>query len=542
MTETARAVPAVELRGITKAFPGVVANQDIDLDLWPGEIHCLLGENGAGKSTLMQILSGMYRPDAGSISVGGERVVIESPARALSLGIGMVYQHPSLVSTFTVLENLLLSARGPFRLDRRGAGARFHKLAARLGSSVEPDAVAGSLELGRQQQVEILKALWADSRVLILDEPTSMLTPQEVADLGQVLSSLRGEGLAVVLITHKLREALALGDRITVLREGRIAGCVDLERVRSSSPEELQDTVVQMMFGGEASGSALVAELAMGDPAHRRSLALPAEPVLEVDAISVEPGRQEAGLDDVSFSIRRGEIFGIAGVDGNGQRELAEVIAGQRDLSAGGLRLAGHALAGLDVKERQRLGLRYVTDDRMGEGLVPSFPISLNLLLKRIGQRPFWKAGRLIPGAVTENAERLIADFDIRTPGAQTPAENLSGGNIQKTVLARELGPGAAVVVFNKPTSGLDLKTTAAIRQRIRALSDEGVSALLISSDLEELIDLCDRIAVMHKGHLVGVIDNEGPEVRQRVGALMVGVGDEGAPGRVAPAAVGAVR
>ena len=527
MTQTARAVPAVELRDITKAFPGVIANQDIDLDLWSGEIHCLLGENGAGKSTLMQILSGMYRSDGGSIKVAGEPVEIDSPARAIELGIGMVYQHPTLVSTFTVLENLSLGARDRFRLDRRKALARYGELSARLGAGVAPDAVVAGLELGRQQQVEILKALWADSRILILDEPTSMLTPQEVGDLGRVLSSLRNDGLAIVLITHKLREALSLGDRVTVLREGRVVGRVEPERMRGASSEELQAAVVEMMFGGEpadeGAGAGWLAELEATDAAGHQARRLSPEVVLRVESISVEPSRQEVGLGSVSLEVRRGEVFGIAGVDGNGQRELAEAIAGQRSVAHGSLSLGGNDVTRSGVADRQGRGLRYVTDDRLGEGIVPSLPISLNLLLKRIGERPFWKAGRLSTRLADAAAEDLIEEFDIRAPGARTTAGTLSGGNIQKMILARELALGATVVIYNKPTTGLDFKTTAAIRRRIRALSDEGVAAVLISTDLDELVDLCDRIGVMYRGRLTGVVENEGPDVRQRVGALMLG-------------------
>lgn len=545
----AGAVPAVALQGITKAFPGVVANDSIDLRLWAGEIHCLLGENGAGKSTLMNILSGMYQADSGAVSVAGRHVDIDSPAKAIELGIGTVYQHPTLVSTFTVMENLLLGARGPararFKLDRRGALVRYQDLAGRLGVTVAPDAVVADLDLGRQQQVEIVKALWAEPRILILDEPTSMLAPQEVDDLGRVLAALREQGLAVVLITHKLREALALGDRVTVLREGRVAGRVDPEAMRAAAlaaagaaapmgapaqvPAGIQAQIVQMMFG-EAGGET-IAELTDGEPASRERRELPAEVALAADAISVEAGRQETGLADVTFAVRRGEIFGVAGVDGNGQTELAEAVAGQRPLAAGRLTLAGADITRQTVAERQAAGLHYLTDDRMGEGIVPSLPISLNLLLKRIGQRPFWKAGRLSQAAVDENAARLIAGFDIRAAGAGTLAGTLSGGNIQKMILARELAFGATVMVYNKPTTGLDLKTTAAIRARIRALAGEGVAALLVSNDLDEVLELSDRIAVMYRGRLAGVVDNDGPGVRQRVGALMLGGAAPGAAG-----------
>jgi ABC-type uncharacterized transport system ATPase subunit len=521
----ASTIPAVELRGITKMFPGVVANEAIDLELHRGEIHCLLGENGAGKTTLMQILSGMYRPDAGSIAIDGQLVDIGSPKEAIVLGVGMVYQHPTMVPTFTVIENLLLGSKGRFRLDRERAVTSLSDLAARLRTEVDPEAVVGRLALGRQQQVEIIKALWSGSNVLILDEPSSMLTPREVADLGKVLLSLKAQGLAIVFITHKLREALAIGDRITVLKQGKVAGRIGPEQLRNADPEEIQTTIVSMMFGEEAGAVGGVAELGRGERAARVARALSPQVVLQADAVSVRPGRQEVGVNEVSLAVREGEIFGIAGVDGNGQRELAEAIAGQRRLTHGHLRLAGQDITHTGVAHRQKLGLRFVTDDRLSEGMVSSLPISLNLLLKRIGERPFWGRTRRISNTLVEEAaERLADEFDIRAPDVRTRGGALSGGNVQKMVLARELSFDPKVVVYNKPTSGLDIKTTLAIRERVRDLSGRGgVAAVLISNDLDELVDLCDRIGVMFRGRLVGIVENKGPGVEEKVGALMVG-------------------
>jgi ABC-type uncharacterized transport system ATPase subunit len=527
---TARTIPAVELRGITKMFPGVVANAAIDIELHRGEIHCLLGENGAGKTTLMQILSGMCRPDAGTIAIDGRPVDIDSPKEAIALGVGMVYQHPTMVPTFTVLENLLLGSKGRFRLDRERAVGSLRDLAARLRTEVDPEAVVGRLALGRQQQVEIIKALWSGSNVLILDEPASMLTPREVADLEHVLLSLKAQGLAVVLITHKLREALAIGDRITVLRQGKVVGRIGPERLRDSGPAEIQTAIVSMMFGEEAGAVGEVAELGRGERPARVARALSPEVVLRADAISVKPGRQEAGVDEVSFAVRAGEIFGIAGVDGNGQRELAEAIAGQRRVAHGRLWLGNDDITRTSVAHRQRLGLRFVTDDRLGEGTVSSLPISLNLLLKRIGERPFWGRTRRISNTrVEQAAERLADEFDIRAPDVRTRGGALSGGNVQKMVLARELSFDPKVVVYNKPTHGLDIKTTLAIRERVRELSGSGgVAAVLMSNDLDELVDLCDRIGVMFRGRLVGIVENQGPGIEEKVGALMVGGSGEG--------------
>jgi general nucleoside transport system ATP-binding protein len=522
-------IPAVELRGITKVFPGVVANDSIDLDLYHGEVHCLLGENGAGKTTLMQILSGMYRPDGGTIAIDGRQVAIRSPHAAIARGVGMVYQHPTLVPTFTVIENLLLGNKDHFRLARKRALASIREHADQLGTAFDPDAVVGRLTLGRQQQVEIIKALWSEPRVLILDEPTSMLTPPEVSDLVQVLQSITAQGLAVVVITHKLREALETGDRITVLREGRVVDRITPEQLRSGDPLKLQNSIVRAMFGDEAVPVGEVVELGRSELAAHVRRGLPAHVVLEADRLSVKPGPQEVGVSGVSFAVREGEIFGIAGVDGNGQRELAEALAGQRHVAHGVIRLDGKDVTRASVGERQRLGLGYVTDDRLGEGAVPSLSLSLNLLLKRIGEQPFWtRARRISRPAVEETARRLTDEFDIRTPDVNTRVGTLSGGNIQKMMLARELSSHPKVVVYSNPTHGLDLKTTLDVRRKVRDLSaQEGTAAVVISTDLDELVDLCDRVGVMSRGRLVGIVENAGPRVEEKVGELMMTGGGE---------------
>ncbi len=525
MTNSSSAIPAVELHGITKIFPGVVANEEIDLELYRGEIHCLLGENGAGKSTLMQILAGMYRPDAGVISIDGRIVDIGSPKDAAGLGVGMVYQHPTVVPTFTVLENLLLGSRGRFRLDRDRAAASLVELASRMGTELAPNATVGRLALGRQKQVEIVKVLWSGADIVVLDEPTAMLTPGEAADLTQVLVSLREQGLAVVFITHKLREALSVGDRITVLRQGRVVGGVGPERLRSADPADLEDRIVRMMFGDEATEEGELVELERGGRPPRGARPLSSEMVLQVEEITVKPGREEVGVDEVSFAVCEGEIFGLAGVDGNGQRELAEALAGQRRVARGRIRLQGRDITDMTVAQRLKLGLGFVTDDRLDEGTVASLPISLNLLIKRIGEQPFWsRAGRMAKRLVAEAAAGMVEEFDIRTPDVQTPAGSLSGGNVQKLILARELSTNPNIVVYNKPTQGLDFRTTLFVRRRLRDLSEaDGVSAVLISTDLDELVQLCDRIGVMFRGRLVGVVENVGSGMEERLGALMLG-------------------
>ena len=469
---------------------------------------------------------------------------VDSPQTAIAHGIGMVYQHPTLVPTFTVLENLLLGNEGPgrrgdrLRLDRRGARASLAELAAKLGTDIDADATVGSLPLGRQQQVEIVKALWRGSSVLILDEPTAMLTPRETEDLASVLVSLKAQGMALVVISHKLREALAWGDRITVLRQGRVAGRLSPSQLRGGHAAELHRAIVGMMFGDEAGELAHVAEEEAGERPGRLARSLPAEPVLELQGVSVKPGPQSPGLHEVSFAVRRGEVFGIAGVDGNGQRELAEVLAGQRRAASGAVRLGGTDVTRAGVAERRRLGLGYVTDDRLGEGIVASLPLSLNLLLKRIGEQPFWsRLGAIARERVRQRATDLIDEYDIRVPGPDTAAGTLSGGNIQKALLARELSAGPQVVVYNKPTHGLDFKTTIAIRDKIMQLAaHDGVAAVLISTDLDELVETCDRVGVLSRGRLAGIVDNAGAGVEQRIGELMVGAGREGS---VAGAAAG---
>jgi len=514
--------PAVELIGISKSYPGVLANDRISLTVRRGEVHCLLGENGAGKSTLMNILAGMVRPDEGRIRLQGREVDIDSPKRAIELGIGMVYQHTTLVPTLSVLENLMLGTGEGIRLDAGRARKRLQELGGLLGVEIDPQAETGTLALGQQQQVEIIKALWRGSKVLILDEPTSMLTPQGVAELAKVLVRLKGQGLAVVFITHKLHEAIAMADRVSVLKQGRLVGAIEPEELRAASAGELQDRIVALMFGEEGRQEAEVAELLDHVAGRRARRALPAEPALELEALTVEPRPGEIGVHGVSLDVRPGEIMGIAGVDGNGQRELAEAIAGQRPLAAGDIRFAGLSIAKLRVSQREKLGLRYVSDDRLAEATVGSLPVGLNIVLKQIGRPPYWRRGAIRRAAIDAVARVLIDRYDIKTPGPEARVATLSGGNIQKVVLARELSFNPKLVVYSKPTYGLDIKTTQAVRQRIREQAEEGVTSLLISTDLEELLDLCDRIAVLFRGRIAGVVEN-GPNAAQQVGELMVG-------------------
>jgi len=522
-SSSAAGVPAVELVGISKAFPGVVANDNISLSVWPGEVHCLLGENGAGKSTLMQILSGMYHPDAGIIRVVGQEVRIDSPHEALELGMGMVYQNPTLIPVFTVLENLLLGSRSSITLDRQGALKRFREYADQLGVDIDPGSIIGGLALGQQQQVEIIKALWKGSSVLILDEPTSMLTPQGIEELKEVVAQLKKSGLAVIFITHKLHEAMDMGDRISVLRRGRLVGSIEPSLLCSAERSEIHSMVIEMMFGEETGIVANVAEVKGQVTGRSLTKELAGKPLLELVNVSVEGEHDEVGAQGVSFSLRAGEILGVAGVDGNGQRELAEAIAGQRRITAGDILLNGISVSGQSVSERQMMGLRYVTDDRMGEGICAPLSVGRNLFLKRIGQKPFWNWGRTNEDVIKKTADKLIEEYDIRPPNVESGCGALSGGNIQKVLLARELIFDPKVVIFSKPTHGLDFKTTGMVRERIRNLAgEEGVAELLISTDLDEIIDLSDRIAVMYQGRISGIVENQ-EGIEKKVGKLMVG-------------------
>ncbi len=519
----ASAAPLLELRGITKAFPGVLANDRVDFDLRRGEVHALLGENGAGKSTLINILSGMYHPDAGEIRFRGEPVAIDSPRAAIELGIGTVYQHLTLVPTLSVLENLMLGSQGGTgRLDLAGARRRFEQLAGLLGVDFSPDARAGALALGQQQQVEVMKALWREgSRVLVLDEPTSMLTPQGYEELRSELERLTDEGLAVVFITHKLHEAIELGDRVTVLRAGRKVGSLAPDDLRGRSEEELSARIVEMMFGEQAAELADAVEVEAAAAARARPRRQPGDVALELRGLALAAADDIVGLDDVGLQVRAGEIVGIAGVDGNGQREVAELAGGQRRPRRGRVLLFDEDVTGLGVRERERRGLRYLTDDRLGEGAVGDLDVGMNAVLKRIGRAPFWRAGTERREEIDRFAAELVERFDVRTPSVRNRVATLSGGNVQKLLLAREFAGEPQVVVFNKPTHGLDVRTAEFVREQIREAAAGGLAALVISTEIEELVGLCDRIVVMSRGRVTGEVANA-PGAEERIGALMV--------------------
>jgi simple sugar transport system ATP-binding protein len=506
------------VRNITKRFPGVVANDAITLDFHAGEIHVLLGENGAGKSTLIGMLAGMLQPDAGEILVDGRPVVITSPRASLNLGIGTVFQHVLLVPTLPVIANLMLGGTWWRGLRRRAALARFRELSVLLGVTINADALVGSLSLGEQQQVEIMRALWHGEKVLILDEPTSMLTPQGVNDLGAVLARLRARGVAIILITHKLAEAYEFGDRISVLRQGQLVGALTPDRLEMMDEQAASDAVVEMMFGSVADHEQ-DADILVGRG--RRALRThpvdrSAPPRLEAIDLTTET------LRGVSLELWPGEVLGIAGIDGNGQKHLAEALAGQRTVTHGSIVLDGIDITREAVAERRRRGLRYVTDERVGEGIVSGFSVAANLLLKEIGAPPFWQRGITDWNRIHAHGRDAIARHDIRAPSERMPVGRLSGGNIQKVLLARELDEAARVVIYNKPTQGLDLQNTRLAHDRILAGAESGLATLVISTDLAELLDLCDRIAVMVRGRIAGVLEN-GFDVERAIGALMTG-------------------
>ncbi len=516
----------ISLREITKAFPGVVANDRISLDIVDGQVHCLLGENGAGKSTLISILAGMQQPDSGTIEIDGTPVAISSPKVAVDHGIGVVHQHSTLIPAFTVLENLMLGET-TLMLGRKQALERLDELSGLLGASIDPHALAGELGLGQQQQVEIAKAMWKGSRLLILDEPTSMLTPQAIEHLAESVDRVKAQGLAIVFITHKLREAYAMGDCVTVLRGGRNVGHISDTQLATLTEQQAQDAILAAMFGDDlAAAGDDAAELAGATESVRETQAidLSARPVrLELRGVSTKSRGGEVDVEDVSLTVREGEILGIAGIDGHGQGALAEAVAGQRRLASGSVLFLGDDITGLGVLDRQKLGVRYVTDDRLHEGTVGSMSVAINLVLKRIGQRPFWKHGQIDRRAVDAEARRLIEEYGIRTPSPATRAATLSGGNIQKVLLARELTGGAQLVVVNKPTYGLDLKTVRLVRDILTDFAASGGAVLLLSTDLDELVELSHRIAVISSGRIVGVVQNEGGGTAERVGQYMTG-------------------
>ena len=496
--------PALEMRGITKRFPGVVANDRIDLSVKPGEIHALLGENGAGKSTLMNILYGLITPDEGDILLDGQVVTIADPSDAIARGIGMVHQHFMLVPVFSVAENVVLgneTMANPVFLDVAKSEGRIRTLAAQLGFEIDPDARVGDLSVGIQQRIELLKALYRGAKVLILDEPTAVLTPQETAEIFQVLRRLADEGTSIVFISHKLYEVLEIADTITVIRRGRVVGQADPKTAT-------EETLAEMMVGREVS---LVVN---------KTPAQPGDVVLKVDDLTVADDRGSVVVEDCSFEVRSGEIFGIAGVAGNGQGELVEALNGLRRTRSGHVLLQGADITNETSRGLSERGVAFIPGDRQRYGLVLPFPIEDNLVLTDYYHPPYSRYGIINEAAIEARAAELIPSYDIRTPSGTLPTHTLSGGNQQKVIVAREFSRDLTLLVADQPTRGIDVGSIEFIHNQIVAKRDAGTAVLLVSAELDEIMELSDRIGVMYRGRLVAVVDAADAE-KERIGLIM---------------------
>jgi ABC-type uncharacterized transport system ATPase subunit len=494
----------LELRGITKRFGSLVANDHIDLTVEPGEIHSLLGENGAGKSTLMNVLYGLYQADEGEILLDDVVQHFAGPGDAMNAGIGMVHQHFMLIPVFTVAENVMLGheqTRGPGLLDLASAREKVREISARFGFDVDPDALVGDLPVGVQQRVEIIKALSRDARVLVFDEPTAVLTPQETDELMVIMRQLKKTGTSIVFITHKLREVREVADRITVIRLGKVVG----EAVPTATNTEL----ASMMVGRAV-------ELTVD-----KGVTHPGKPALVVENLSVIDHRNQIVVNNVSFEVHEGEVLAIAGVQGNGQTELTEAIVGLQQRVTGMIHLDGRSLRELSVRQTLDAGVGFVPEDRTEDGLVAEFTIAENLILDRADKAPFVKYGTLQLNYLAEFAEAKVKEFDIRAQGIGTHVGRLSGGNQQKVVLARELSRELRLFVAAQPTRGLDVGSIEFVHTRIIEARDAGVPVIVVSTELDEVVALADRIAVMYRGGIVGIVPGDTP--RDVLGLMMAG-------------------
>jgi simple sugar transport system ATP-binding protein len=507
--EVPTAVPkgaAVAMRGITKRFPGVVANADVTFGVAPGEVHALLGENGAGKTTLMNILTGLYRPDEGEIEVAGRPVELHSPRDAINAGIGMVHQHFRLVEPLTVADNLALSMRdAPFVRHRREVVRQVELISEALHMPIDPDARIWQLSVGEQQRVEIMKAVRSGSRVLILDEPTAVLTPQEAEGLFKTLRLMAAEGHSVIVITHKLHEVMAVAHRVTVLRGGRVIATVPTD-------EATVEGLAAMMVGRDV------------ELERRQERSAPVGDVLlRVDGLTAAGDRGFDAVRDVSLEVRAGEVLGVAGVAGNGQRELAEALTGLRPLTAGAITVDGRRLRGGDPREAIAAGVAHVPEDRLHTGVAPSLSIASNVVLKSYRGGGVTRGPFLLLGRIRERAVELFERYDVRGGGPRLPARVLSGGNLQKVVLGREFSGRPKVLVVAAPTRGLDVGAIETVHEYLRRAAADGVAVLLISEDLDEVRVLADRIVVMYEGAIVGERDAQ-TATTDELGLLMAGV------------------
>ena len=502
----------IEMIGIRKEFPGIVANDDITLQVEEGEIHAILGENGAGKSTLMSILFGLYQADRGVIKVRGKEVSIKNPNDAFDLGIGMVHQHFQLVHNFTVAENIILGKEGGFVYDIKKASKKIKDISEKYGLSIEPDMIIEDITVGMQQRVEILKMLYRDADILIFDEPTAVLTPQEIDELMEIMKNLAKEGKSIILITHKLDEIKAVAKRCTVIRRGKYIGVVD---VASTSAEDM----AAMMVGHPVSFKV------------EKKKSTPGEDVIAVENLNVKNNKGVLGVKDFTLSVRRGEIVGIAGVDGNGQSELIEAITGLRRVESGSIKFLGNDITHMSIKERNEMRLGHIPEDRQKRGLILTAPLTTNMVIKEFDHEPFSHKGRLNKGKIREYTEDIIKQFDVRSgEGADSAAGKLSGGNQQKAIIGREITADPELLIAVQPTRGLDVGAIEFIHKEIVAQRDKGKAVLLVSFELDEIFNLSDRIAVINSGRLIDIVNTEDTDVNA-VGLMMAGIKAEGAKG-----------
>jgi simple sugar transport system ATP-binding protein len=501
---------ALEMRGITKRFPGVLANDHIHFELEKGEIHALLGENGAGKSTLMNVLYGLYSQDEGQIFLNGQQVEIAEPTDAIRLGIGMVHQHFMLIPVMTVTENIMLgteTVKNGFVLDHKTAARRISDLSRQYGLEIDPHAYIKDLPVGTQQRVEIIKALYREADILILDEPTAVLTPQEAEELFVIMRSLVAQGKSIIFITHKLREVFAVADRITVLRNGHVVGT-------TTPAEATRESLAAMMVGRE------VILTVFKEPAR------PGDLVLQVEDLRARDARGALVVDGASFEVRAGEVLGIAGVQGNGQTELVEALTGLRSSESGHVAICGIDVTNASPRKIEEQGVAHIPEDRHEHGMIGKYPIADNLILNIYYQPPFARGVTMNNQAIEDHALRLVHEFDIRTPSVYTPGSSLSGGNQQKMVVAREFSRPIKLLIAAQPTRGLDVGSIEFIHNRLVAARDKGVAVLLVSAELDEIMSLSDRIAVMYKGQIIATVDAEQAS-REKIGLLMAGVVEE---------------
>ncbi len=504
-----RCIDKMEMRGITKTFPGVLANDNVDFDVTCREVHALLGENGAGKSTLMKVLYGMYHQDSGDIFINDELVRITSPTDAIKLGIGMIHQHFMLVDTLTVAENVALGLRSsrPPLTDLEVVSNRIHELADTYGLRIDPDAYIWQLSVGQQQRVEIIKALYRGAALLILDEPTAVLTPQEVDELFVIMRQMVDDGYALIFISHKLHEVVDISHRVTVLRNGKKIGTRPTSEVTKSD-------LAKWMVGHEIDFITSTDKVEVGSCR------------LRLENISCRSDRGTQGLCNVDLEVFSSEILGLAGVSGNGQRELAEVMAGLRKPTSGRIYLEGDDVTGLDPGELTKRMLSYIPEERMRDGMIKNFTVAENMILREHTQPIFSKNGFLKLKDISEHTGQLIDQFQVKTPSQKTLAKSLSGGNIQKIVLARELSRQPRAIIAAQPTRGLDIGAAEYVREQLLTQRANGTAVLLISEDLDEIFALSDRIAVIYEGKIMDILDRDQAS-REKVGLLMAGVKPE---------------